>query len=171
MNIQIKIYTAKRKFPTGPLWGVLCLLQAWVIYQRPGILQVLCRILAVPGITFFWTEVSGVILGIWHLQPRVLLLALVSLTPLLPTSFPSPLSALVISRASCVLILYLDISQDLEKLLFLLGADLPVYYAIHLVAGLQVCRTCNVSGASLHHLILFSRPVLVLPCFVPPCFP
>ena len=43
-NICICVYV----FPTDPLWAVYFLLQPQVLYQRPGSLRVLLRIVAVP---------------------------------------------------------------------------------------------------------------------------
>ena len=39
------------------LWAVIYLVQAWLLYLRTGSLRVLCRILAVPRILLFWTEI------------------------------------------------------------------------------------------------------------------
>ena len=52
-----------KKYPFHPLWVVLCLFHAWVLYQRLGSLRVLHWILSIPRIMLFWTEISGIIPG------------------------------------------------------------------------------------------------------------
>ena len=74
-NTQIHTHThthTHKNSPTRPLWAVLRLLQAWVLYQKPGSLRVLHRILAVPRIALFWIEISDVIPGIcWSHAPSL----------------------------------------------------------------------------------------------------
>ena len=52
------------KFSTWLLWAVLCLLHAQVLYQRPGILRVVHRILAVPRTVLLCKDISDVLPGI-----------------------------------------------------------------------------------------------------------
>ena len=59
------------EIPLSPLWvrcGVVwcgvCLPPPRVLYQRPGSLRVLRRILAVPSTALFWTESADVVPGI-----------------------------------------------------------------------------------------------------------
>lgn len=88
------------KIPTCLCWGRLCLLQPSVVYQRPGDMRVMHRILAVPMIALIWKDISGVIPGIcWFYSPSlgitswVFLSPLVPIKPLLSTTSPAPLSA------------------------------------------------------------------------------
>ncbi|TWW68189.1 hypothetical protein D4764_02G0012300 [Takifugu flavidus] len=139
-----------------------------VLYQRPGGLRVLRRILAVPRTVLFWTEISGVVPSIcWSIYsawPLVLLQLLLFLLPDVATSITTTvfwcLSTTTMSGwlATTILSVWIWKSHRILACLFSTTfggvshlvrgtsspySDVPVHYASHLVMPFHVCPACQ----------------------------